>query len=144
MNVEIGIEAAQFPEKEFINGIFLVVQELFSVLQILVVTDISNHLTLIKIWLKESTRSIGMAVCVSPFVKAAARRYIYLLWTQRKQALHHTHSYSPTRTIPPSFSRLIYTHTHSQLGVHFLTAGLRCRSSLWMFVTRIRSSVTQN
>jgi hypothetical protein len=49
MNVEIGIEAAQFPEKEFINGIFLVVQELFSVLQILVVTDISNHLTLIKI-----------------------------------------------------------------------------------------------
>jgi hypothetical protein len=38
MNVEIGIEAAQFPEKEYINGIFLVVQELFSDLQILVVT----------------------------------------------------------------------------------------------------------
>jgi hypothetical protein len=26
MNVEIGTEAAQFPEKEFINGIFLAVQ----------------------------------------------------------------------------------------------------------------------
>jgi hypothetical protein len=26
MNVEIGKEAAQFPEKEYINGIFLVVQ----------------------------------------------------------------------------------------------------------------------
>jgi hypothetical protein len=25
MNVEIGIEAAQFPEKEYINGIFLAV-----------------------------------------------------------------------------------------------------------------------
>ncbi len=25
MNVEIGTEAAQFPEKEFINGIFLAV-----------------------------------------------------------------------------------------------------------------------
>jgi hypothetical protein len=49
MNVEIGIEAAQFPEKEYINGIFLVVQELFSDLQILMVKDISNHLMLIKI-----------------------------------------------------------------------------------------------
>ncbi len=27
---KIGIEAAQFPEKEYITGIFLVVQELFS------------------------------------------------------------------------------------------------------------------
>jgi hypothetical protein len=27
MNVEIGTEAAQFPEKEYINGIFLAVQE---------------------------------------------------------------------------------------------------------------------
>jgi hypothetical protein len=26
MNVEIGTEAAQFPEKEYINGIFLAVQ----------------------------------------------------------------------------------------------------------------------
>ncbi len=26
MNVEIGTEAAQFPEKEYINGIFIVVQ----------------------------------------------------------------------------------------------------------------------
>ncbi len=25
MNVEIGIEAAQFPEKEYINGIFIAV-----------------------------------------------------------------------------------------------------------------------
>ncbi len=28
MNVEIGAEAAQFPEKEYINGIAFVVQEL--------------------------------------------------------------------------------------------------------------------
>ncbi len=28
MNVEIGTEAAQFPEKEYINGIFLAVQTL--------------------------------------------------------------------------------------------------------------------
>jgi hypothetical protein len=27
MNVEIGTEAAQFPEKEYINGIFVVVQD---------------------------------------------------------------------------------------------------------------------
>jgi hypothetical protein len=27
MNVEIGTEAAQFPEKEYINGIFLAVQK---------------------------------------------------------------------------------------------------------------------
>ncbi len=27
MNVKIGTEAAQFPEKEYINGIFLAVQE---------------------------------------------------------------------------------------------------------------------
>jgi hypothetical protein len=26
MNVEIGTEAAQFPEKEYINGVFLAVQ----------------------------------------------------------------------------------------------------------------------
>ncbi len=26
MNVEVGIEAAQFPEKEFLNGIFVAVQ----------------------------------------------------------------------------------------------------------------------
>jgi hypothetical protein len=26
MNVEIGTEAAQFPEKEYINGIFVAVQ----------------------------------------------------------------------------------------------------------------------
>jgi hypothetical protein len=26
MNVEIGTEAAQFPEKEYINGIFIAVQ----------------------------------------------------------------------------------------------------------------------
>jgi hypothetical protein len=26
MNVEIGTEAAQFPEKEYINGIFLAMQ----------------------------------------------------------------------------------------------------------------------
>jgi hypothetical protein len=31
MNVEIGIEAAQFPEKEYINGIFVALL-LFSVL----------------------------------------------------------------------------------------------------------------
>jgi hypothetical protein len=28
MNVEIGTEAAQFPEKEYINGIFFAVYEL--------------------------------------------------------------------------------------------------------------------
>jgi hypothetical protein len=28
MNVEIGAEAAQFPEKEYINGIFIAVQGL--------------------------------------------------------------------------------------------------------------------
>jgi hypothetical protein len=28
MNVEIGTEAPQFPEKEYINGIFVAVQEL--------------------------------------------------------------------------------------------------------------------
>jgi hypothetical protein len=33
MNVEIGTEAAQFPEKEYINGIFLVVHY----------TPVSNH-----------------------------------------------------------------------------------------------------
>jgi hypothetical protein len=27
MNVEIGTEAAQFPEKEYINGIFLAVRQ---------------------------------------------------------------------------------------------------------------------
>jgi hypothetical protein len=27
MNVEIGTEAAQFPEKEYINGIFVAVQK---------------------------------------------------------------------------------------------------------------------
>jgi hypothetical protein len=27
MNVEVGTEAAQFPEKEYINGIFLAVHE---------------------------------------------------------------------------------------------------------------------
>jgi hypothetical protein len=27
MNVEIGIEAAQFPAKEYINGIFVAVQD---------------------------------------------------------------------------------------------------------------------
>jgi hypothetical protein len=31
MNVEIGTEAAQFPEKEYKNGIFLVVVILWSV-----------------------------------------------------------------------------------------------------------------
>jgi hypothetical protein len=30
MNVEIGTEAAQFPEKEYINGIFLAVHELVA------------------------------------------------------------------------------------------------------------------
>jgi hypothetical protein len=29
MNVEIGTEAAQFPEKEYINGTFLAVHEFF-------------------------------------------------------------------------------------------------------------------
>jgi hypothetical protein len=29
MNVEIGTEAAQFPEKEYINGIFVAVQNTF-------------------------------------------------------------------------------------------------------------------
>jgi hypothetical protein len=29
VNVEIGTEAAQFPEKEYINGIFLAVQKAF-------------------------------------------------------------------------------------------------------------------
>jgi hypothetical protein len=29
MNVEIGTEAAQFPEKEYINGIFLAVKDIF-------------------------------------------------------------------------------------------------------------------
>jgi hypothetical protein len=28
MNVEIGTEAAQFPEKEYINGIFVAVHEI--------------------------------------------------------------------------------------------------------------------
>jgi hypothetical protein len=35
MNVEIGTEAAQFPEKEYINGIFVAVQD--------VLTDGSGH-----------------------------------------------------------------------------------------------------
>ncbi len=30
MNVEIGTEAAQFPEKDYINGIFLAVQRVFA------------------------------------------------------------------------------------------------------------------
>jgi hypothetical protein len=30
MNVEIGTEAAQFPEKEYINGIFVAVQESYA------------------------------------------------------------------------------------------------------------------
>jgi hypothetical protein len=30
MNVEIGIEAAQFPENEYISGIFLAVRQLLS------------------------------------------------------------------------------------------------------------------
>ncbi len=30
MNVEIGTEAAQFPEKEYINGIFFTVQVVFA------------------------------------------------------------------------------------------------------------------
>ncbi len=30
MNVEIGAEAAQFPEKEDINGIFIAVQGLYD------------------------------------------------------------------------------------------------------------------
>jgi hypothetical protein len=30
MNVEIGTEAAQFPEKEYINGIFLAVRQVYS------------------------------------------------------------------------------------------------------------------
>jgi hypothetical protein len=29
MNVEIGTEAAQFPEKEYLNGIFVAVQDFF-------------------------------------------------------------------------------------------------------------------
>jgi hypothetical protein len=32
MNVEIGTEAAQFPEKEFINGIFIAVQYIMTCL----------------------------------------------------------------------------------------------------------------
>ncbi len=32
MNVEIGTAAAQFPEKEYINGIFLAVYVLYSFL----------------------------------------------------------------------------------------------------------------
>jgi hypothetical protein len=32
MNVEIGTEASQFPEKEYINGIFLAVLPLISFL----------------------------------------------------------------------------------------------------------------
>jgi hypothetical protein len=31
MNVEIGIKAAQFPEKEYINGIFLAVHGLIYI-----------------------------------------------------------------------------------------------------------------
>ncbi len=30
MNVEIGAEAAQFPEKEYIKGIFIAVQSLYD------------------------------------------------------------------------------------------------------------------
>jgi hypothetical protein len=30
MNVETGTEAAQFPEKEYINGIFLAVRQVYS------------------------------------------------------------------------------------------------------------------
>ncbi len=30
MNVEIGTEAAQFPEKEYINGIFVAVQPIYG------------------------------------------------------------------------------------------------------------------
>jgi hypothetical protein len=30
MNVEIGTEASQFPEKEYINGIFLAVYEIIN------------------------------------------------------------------------------------------------------------------
>jgi hypothetical protein len=30
MNVEIGTEAAQFPEKEYINGIFVAVQDVLK------------------------------------------------------------------------------------------------------------------
>jgi hypothetical protein len=33
MNVEIGTEAAQFPEKEFINGIFVTVRYWYSLMQ---------------------------------------------------------------------------------------------------------------
>jgi hypothetical protein len=32
MNVEIGAEAAQFPEKEYINGIFLAVYLLLTII----------------------------------------------------------------------------------------------------------------
>jgi hypothetical protein len=32
MNVEIGTEAAQFPEKEYINGIFVAVQVFLGIL----------------------------------------------------------------------------------------------------------------
>jgi hypothetical protein len=34
MNVEIGTEAAQFPEKEYINGIFLAVYEKHKVFNV--------------------------------------------------------------------------------------------------------------
>jgi hypothetical protein len=30
MNVEIGTEAAQFPEKEYINGIFVAVHNMYN------------------------------------------------------------------------------------------------------------------
>jgi hypothetical protein len=38
MNVEIGIEAAQFPEKKYINGIFVAVQHSY----ILMLTKLSG------------------------------------------------------------------------------------------------------
>ena len=40
MNVEIGKEAAQFPEKEYINGIFFAVQTPSNVRELVAHSDI--------------------------------------------------------------------------------------------------------
>jgi hypothetical protein len=43
MSVEIGTEAAQFPEKKYINGIFIAVHDLFSSLLVACVVGFADN-----------------------------------------------------------------------------------------------------
>jgi hypothetical protein len=68
MNVEIGAEAAQFPEKEYINGIAVAVQEPG---QLLLLFCFFCRSTLRFAYFK--MKKLRVKMCVNPFIKECVR-----------------------------------------------------------------------